>query len=237
MLTDKYLDGIPEDSRAARAGSLSSRHAHRRDARRTIRALNEIAQQRGQTLAQMALAWTLRDPRVTSTADRRQQRRASSRTPSPPCTTWTSPTTSCSDRPARGRRRDQHLAAVELGLRVGLAARVCGASRRVLPHRGRGQPARVGAGRQLHGITVDTGSDPMQFGQKPKLSTSPILSPRSLAPPSAPTRSSPASPTARASTSAQASRATATRSPPSPRASPRTSPTWAASPSPAAAST
>jgi L-glyceraldehyde 3-phosphate reductase len=65
MLTDKYLDGIPEDSRAAREESLTSSMltdaalAH-------VRALNEIAAGRGQTLAQMAIAWTLRDPRVTS---------------------------------------------------------------------------------------------------------------------------------------------------------------------------
>jgi L-glyceraldehyde 3-phosphate reductase len=66
MLTDRYLDGIPEDSRAARAGSLSKSMLSDENLER-IRALNEIAQRRGQTLAQLALAWTLRDPRVTST--------------------------------------------------------------------------------------------------------------------------------------------------------------------------
>jgi L-glyceraldehyde 3-phosphate reductase len=66
LLTDRYLDGVPEGSRAERRGSLRSdmlsdaNLAH-------VRALNAIARQRGQTLAQMALAWTLRDPRVTST--------------------------------------------------------------------------------------------------------------------------------------------------------------------------
>jgi L-glyceraldehyde 3-phosphate reductase len=65
MLTDKYLDGVPEDSRAAEDGSLESGMltaetlAH-------VRALNDIARSRGQSLAQMAIAWTLRDPRVTS---------------------------------------------------------------------------------------------------------------------------------------------------------------------------
>jgi L-glyceraldehyde 3-phosphate reductase len=66
MLTDRYLDGIPEDSRAARDGSLS-RGMLSDDNLARIRALNEIAAGRGQSLAQLALAWTLRDPRITST--------------------------------------------------------------------------------------------------------------------------------------------------------------------------
>jgi L-glyceraldehyde 3-phosphate reductase len=66
MLTDRYLDGIPEDSRAASGGSLS-REMLSDENLQSIRALNEIAAGRGQTLAQLALAWTLRDPRVTST--------------------------------------------------------------------------------------------------------------------------------------------------------------------------
>ena len=66
MLTDKYLDGIPEGSRASRPTSLSP-DLLTDEALAKIRALNEIAAGRGQTLAQMALAWTLRDPRVTST--------------------------------------------------------------------------------------------------------------------------------------------------------------------------
>ena len=66
MLTDRYLDGIPADSRAAREGSLSKSMLSDENLER-VRALNEIAQRRGQTLAQLALAWTLRDPRVTST--------------------------------------------------------------------------------------------------------------------------------------------------------------------------
>jgi L-glyceraldehyde 3-phosphate reductase len=65
MLTDRYLDGIPADSRAGRDGSLSPRMLSEQ-ALEKIRALNAIAARRGQTLAQMALAWTLRDPRVTS---------------------------------------------------------------------------------------------------------------------------------------------------------------------------
>jgi L-glyceraldehyde 3-phosphate reductase len=65
MLTDRYLGGIPADSRASREGSLS-RDMLSDQALEKIRALNELAKGRGQTLAQMALAWTLRDKRVTS---------------------------------------------------------------------------------------------------------------------------------------------------------------------------
>jgi L-glyceraldehyde 3-phosphate reductase len=66
MLTDRYLDGIPPGSRASRDGSLSP-DMLTEQALEKIRALNELAKRRGQTLAQMALAWTLRDKRVTST--------------------------------------------------------------------------------------------------------------------------------------------------------------------------
>ena len=65
MLTTKYLGGIPEGSRASREGHLS-KDMLSEEALGHVRALNEIAQERGQTLAQMAIAWTLRDPRVTS---------------------------------------------------------------------------------------------------------------------------------------------------------------------------
>ena len=65
MLTSKYLNGVPEDARAARRGSLSNSLLSEDNLRR-IRALNEIAEARGQTLAQMAISWVLRDPRVTS---------------------------------------------------------------------------------------------------------------------------------------------------------------------------
>jgi L-glyceraldehyde 3-phosphate reductase len=65
MLSDKYLGGIPEGSRASRLGTLSP-DLITEEAVEKIRALNEIASGRGQSLAQMALAWTLRDPRVTS---------------------------------------------------------------------------------------------------------------------------------------------------------------------------
>jgi L-glyceraldehyde 3-phosphate reductase len=65
MLTDKYLRGVPEGSRASRDGSLSPTLLTDQ-ALAKIRALGEIAARRGQTLAQLALAWALRDPRVTS---------------------------------------------------------------------------------------------------------------------------------------------------------------------------
>jgi L-glyceraldehyde 3-phosphate reductase len=66
MLTDKYLNGVPPGSRAAQNGSLSP-DLLTDDALARIRALNDIAARRGQSLAQLALAWTLRDPRITST--------------------------------------------------------------------------------------------------------------------------------------------------------------------------
>jgi L-glyceraldehyde 3-phosphate reductase len=66
MLTDKYLDGIPENSRAAENTSLSP-DLLTDETLGKIRRLNELAQRRGQSLAQMSLAWTLRDSRMTST--------------------------------------------------------------------------------------------------------------------------------------------------------------------------
>ena len=65
MLTNRYLDGIPSDSRAARDDSLSPDWLTEENLAH-IRSLNDLASGRGQTLAQMAIAWTLRDPRVTS---------------------------------------------------------------------------------------------------------------------------------------------------------------------------
>jgi L-glyceraldehyde 3-phosphate reductase len=66
MLTDRYLHGVPAGSRASQPGSLSREMLSEENLAK-VRALNEIAARRGQTLAQMALAWTLRDARVTST--------------------------------------------------------------------------------------------------------------------------------------------------------------------------
>jgi L-glyceraldehyde 3-phosphate reductase len=65
LLTDRYLDGIPADSRMAEGRFLTESHLTEQNLRH-IRALDALAQERGQTLAQLALSWALRDPRVTS---------------------------------------------------------------------------------------------------------------------------------------------------------------------------
>ncbi|GAA2133101.1 L-glyceraldehyde 3-phosphate reductase [Streptomyces synnematoformans] len=65
MLTDKYLNGIPAGSRAAQNKSLDPKLLTEEVVRR-LRGLNEIAERRGQSLAQLALGWVLRDPRMTS---------------------------------------------------------------------------------------------------------------------------------------------------------------------------
>jgi L-glyceraldehyde 3-phosphate reductase len=65
LLTDRYLEGIPEDSRV-RAGNYFAAELLSEENLARVRALNEIASRRGQTLAQMAIAWALRDKRVTS---------------------------------------------------------------------------------------------------------------------------------------------------------------------------
>jgi L-glyceraldehyde 3-phosphate reductase len=66
LLTDRYLDGVPADSRAAREGSTIGESHLDESTLRHVRKLNEIAQGRGQKLAQLALQWALRDRRVTS---------------------------------------------------------------------------------------------------------------------------------------------------------------------------
>jgi L-glyceraldehyde 3-phosphate reductase len=66
MLTDKYLNGVPQGSRASQSGGSFDRGMLTDENLERVRALNDIAQRRGQSLAQLALAWTLRDPRVTS---------------------------------------------------------------------------------------------------------------------------------------------------------------------------
>ena len=68
LLSDKYLRGVPQEARINRPGGGSMMKEHLSEANLArVRALNEIARKRGQSLAQMALAWTVRDPRVTST--------------------------------------------------------------------------------------------------------------------------------------------------------------------------
>jgi L-glyceraldehyde 3-phosphate reductase len=65
LLTDRYLQGVPEGSRASHPGSMSSEMLNEENLAK-IRGLNQIAKRRGQSLAQMAVAWTLREPVVTS---------------------------------------------------------------------------------------------------------------------------------------------------------------------------
>ncbi len=65
LLTNRYLDGIPEDSRVVKGGALD-RSMLSEDNLARVRGLNDVAVGRGQTLAQMAISWVLRDPRVTS---------------------------------------------------------------------------------------------------------------------------------------------------------------------------
>ena len=65
MLTNRYLNGVPEGSRVATGGALDEGMLTEENLQH-VRALDEVASERGQTLAQMAIAWTLRDPRVTS---------------------------------------------------------------------------------------------------------------------------------------------------------------------------
>jgi L-glyceraldehyde 3-phosphate reductase len=66
LLTDRYLNGVPADSRAAQGKSLDPNSISEENLER-VRALDRIAKRRGQTLAQLALAWVLCDRRVTST--------------------------------------------------------------------------------------------------------------------------------------------------------------------------
>lgn len=66
LLTDKYLHGIPEDSRIRKDGRFLKESAVTKEKLEQIRALNEIAAGRGQSLAQMALSWVLRDKEITS---------------------------------------------------------------------------------------------------------------------------------------------------------------------------
>jgi L-glyceraldehyde 3-phosphate reductase len=66
LLTGKYLDGIPADSRAANPNGFLKREEVTEDKISKVRLLNTLAQQRGQTMAQMALAWVLRHPEMTS---------------------------------------------------------------------------------------------------------------------------------------------------------------------------
>ena len=67
LLTDRYLDGVPEGSRASQSATTLDPGYLTEETLDRVRALDRVAKGRGQSLAQMALAWTVRDPRVTST--------------------------------------------------------------------------------------------------------------------------------------------------------------------------
>jgi L-glyceraldehyde 3-phosphate reductase len=66
LLTNRYLNGVPSDSRAGKPDTFLKRNDVTQDALTKVRALSEVAQSRGQSVAQLALAWVLRDPRMTS---------------------------------------------------------------------------------------------------------------------------------------------------------------------------
>ena len=66
LLTDRYLNGIPADSRIRTDGRFLKENAVNKEVETKVRKLNEIAKKRGQTLAQMSLAWILRDDDITS---------------------------------------------------------------------------------------------------------------------------------------------------------------------------
>ena len=109
VLTDQYLDGDP-GGLARRPGELPQRADLLTDETLAhVRALNDDRLARGQSLAQMALAWALRDPRVTSAGDRRQQRRSSSRTTSARCDIASSAAMSSRGSTSTRRSRHQHL--------------------------------------------------------------------------------------------------------------------------------
>jgi L-glyceraldehyde 3-phosphate reductase len=65
LLTDRYLNGVPSDSRVATGGAMSAEMLSE-DVLSRVRSLNDIAKRRGQSLAQLAIQWALRDPRMTS---------------------------------------------------------------------------------------------------------------------------------------------------------------------------
>ena len=65
ILTDKYLNGLPEDSRAVKDGRYLNKEKITPELIEKIKELNQIARGRGQSLAQMAVAWLLKDPRIT----------------------------------------------------------------------------------------------------------------------------------------------------------------------------
>ena len=114
MLSDRYLKGVPEGSRAHQRGSLTPEMLSEETLAK-IRGLNEVAARRGQSLAQMALAWALRDRRVTS-ALIGEQRRPARREPRRPRAAELQRHRARRHRPAGDRERHQPLGGVQPGL-------------------------------------------------------------------------------------------------------------------------
>ena len=125
LLTTKYLDGIPENARVNRPGGDSfKRDSINEDNLRRVRALNEIAGRRGQSLAQMAHAWVLRDPRVTTSLVGRQLAGADPRERGRAREPRVQPRGARGDRQVRGRERREPLGeAVHRPARVASPAR------------------------------------------------------------------------------------------------------------------
>ena len=138
MLTRKYLRGVPAGSRASRPGSLSRDLLSERNLAH-VRALNEIAQARGQTLAQMALAWALARRAGHVRADRREQHGATGGEPRRGRRAAAAARRNRGDRRARGRGRHQNLGRIERVL-TGRAAGRCGCAAKTHPERLRGVP-------------------------------------------------------------------------------------------------
>ena len=113
MLTDAATSTASRRTRAPPRARSSTTDLLTDENLAHVRALNDIAARRGQTLAQMAIAWVLRDPRVTSALIGASQRRAARGQRSARSTTSTSPTTSC-------REIDEH--AVEAGINLWAAS-------------------------------------------------------------------------------------------------------------------
>ena len=112
LLTNRYLDGVPEDSRV-RIGNYFGEEMLSQENLARVRALNDIAQRRGQSLAQMAIAWVLRDPRDHLGAAGRLERRAARAERGRARAPRLRPGRARGDRPLRRRGRDQHLGGVE----------------------------------------------------------------------------------------------------------------------------
>ena len=116
VLTDRYLDGIPEDSRAARSDSTIEGDHLDQATLKHVRALNGIAEARGQKLAQLALQWALRDSRVTVGRHRRLLGRAARHQPRRPRRPPDHRRGARRDRPGRRRLRHQPLGRVDRGV-------------------------------------------------------------------------------------------------------------------------